>query len=119
MTVSCLVLVWISWGHSIPFAVTSAVNAQQKRLKRLFTWLEAVWYAEGGTRTPMPIKAQRPERCVSTNFTTSARFVTSGQTPYYRISLQLSTALNFQIPDLLNFFSNSQNISCLLRNFIL
>ncbi len=28
--------------------------------------------AEGGTRTPMPVKAQRPERCVSTNFTTSA-----------------------------------------------
>src|SRR5260221_10569064 len=29
--------------------------------------------AEGGTRTPMPVRAQRPERCVSTNFTTSAR----------------------------------------------
>src|SRR5262245_37854466 len=28
--------------------------------------------AEGGTRTPMPFRAQRPERCVSTNFTTSA-----------------------------------------------
>ncbi len=28
--------------------------------------------AEGGTRTPMPLRAQRPERCVSTNFTTSA-----------------------------------------------
>src|SRR6266566_5434410 len=28
--------------------------------------------AEGGTRTPTPIRAQRPERCVSTNFTTSA-----------------------------------------------
>ena len=31
------------------------------------------WGAEGGTRTPMPVRAQRPERCVSTNFTTSAR----------------------------------------------
>ena len=29
-------------------------------------------YAEGGTRTPTPLRAQRPERCVSTNFTTSA-----------------------------------------------
>ncbi len=28
--------------------------------------------AEGGTRTPMPLRAQRPERCVSTNFTISA-----------------------------------------------
>src|SRR5256714_2673850 len=28
--------------------------------------------AEGGTRTPTPFRAQRPERCVSTNFTTSA-----------------------------------------------
>jgi hypothetical protein len=30
--------------------------------------------AEGGTRTPMPLRAQRPERCVSTNFTTSAQW---------------------------------------------
>ncbi len=28
--------------------------------------------AEGGIRTPMPFRAQRPERCVSTSFTTSA-----------------------------------------------
>jgi hypothetical protein len=29
-------LVWISWGHSIPFAVTSAVNAQQKTPQAAF-----------------------------------------------------------------------------------
>jgi hypothetical protein len=34
--------------------------------------------AEGGTRTPMPLRAQRPERCVSTNFTTSAGSVQDG-----------------------------------------
>ena len=34
--------------------------------------LETLCGAEGGTRTPMPLRAQRPERCVSTNFTTSA-----------------------------------------------
>jgi hypothetical protein len=37
--------------------------------------LERRVYAEGGTRTHMPVQAQRPERCVSTNFTTSARCV--------------------------------------------
>lgn len=31
--------------------------------------------AEGGTRTPTPFRVQRPERCVSTNFTTSAIWV--------------------------------------------
>src|SRR5947209_19646676 len=31
--------------------------------------------AEGGTRTPTPLRAQRPERCVSTNFTTSALYL--------------------------------------------
>src|SRR6266702_7969293 len=34
--------------------------------------------AEGGTRTPMPFRAQRPERCVSTNFTTSAGVLWTG-----------------------------------------
>ena len=29
--------------------------------------------AKGGTRTPTPLRAQRPERCVSTNSTTLAR----------------------------------------------
>src|SRR5690348_9922361 len=45
----------------------------KKRLKPLLRWSETLLGAEGGTRTPMPVKAQRPERCVSTNFTTSAR----------------------------------------------
>src|SRR2546423_10649082 len=40
--------------------------------------------AEGGTRTPTPCRAQRPERCVSTNFTTSA------QALYYCIPCHLS-----------------------------
>src|SRR2546421_722465 len=40
--------------------------------------------AEGGTRTPTPFRAQRPERCVSTNFTTSA------QALYYCIPCDLS-----------------------------
>ena len=34
-------------------------------------WLAAPG-AKGGTRTPMPLRAQRPERCVSTDFTTLA-----------------------------------------------
>src|SRR5260370_39707875 len=42
------------------------LNPHEKLVER---WLGA----EGGTRTPMPVRAQRPERCVSTNFTTSAR----------------------------------------------
>ena len=33
-------------------------------------------YAEGGTRTPTPLRVQRPERCVSTSFTTSACLLT-------------------------------------------
>ncbi len=45
----------------------------KKRLKLLLRWLEELLGAEGGTRTPMPFRAQRPERCVSTDFTTSAR----------------------------------------------
>src|SRR5579864_4873414 len=48
-------------------------TCNKKRLKQLHTWLETLLGAEGGTRTPMPVQAQRPERCVSTNFTTSAR----------------------------------------------
>src|SRR6266581_7768598 len=49
--------------------------------------------AEGGTRTPTPFRAQRPERCVSTNFTTSALFSCPRQTsrltsdtPYITVS---------------------------------
>ena len=45
----------------------------KKRLKWLRRRPETLQSAEGGTRTPMPLRAQRPERCVSTNFTTSAR----------------------------------------------
>ena len=45
----------------------------KKRLKPVHKRPETFWGAEGGTRTPMPLKAQRPERCVSTNFTTSAQ----------------------------------------------
>src|SRR5437763_10911485 len=41
--------------------------------------------AEGGTRTPMPFRAQRPERCVSTSFTTSAE-VSCGQ-GYHTVTL--------------------------------
>ena len=48
------------------------IVAQQKSLKLLVSLLEVLSGAERGTRTPMPVKAQRPERCVSTNFTTSA-----------------------------------------------
>jgi hypothetical protein len=44
----------------------------KKPLKPLCNWLERCMDAEGGTRTPTPLRAQRPERCVSTNFTTSA-----------------------------------------------
>src|SRR2546423_10964367 len=46
--------------------------------------------AEGGTRTPTPFRAQRPERCVSTNFTTSA------QALYYCIPCDLSRG--FSLP---------------------
>ncbi len=49
--------------------------------------------AEGGTRTPTPFRVQRPERCVSTNFTTSALFSYPRQTsrltsdtPYITVS---------------------------------
>src|SRR6266496_2630579 len=56
----------------------------KKRLKRLLICLEALLGAEGGTRTPTPFRAQRPERCVSTNFTTSA------QALYYCIPCDLS-----------------------------
>src|SRR5579885_2584307 len=58
----------------IPLLLLSVLlsTPNKKRLKPPLTWLETLLYAEGGTRTPMPIKAQRPERCVSTNFTTSA-----------------------------------------------
>src|SRR5436305_6346074 len=52
-------------------------------ITRLVDWLEA--YAEGGTRTPMPFRAQRPERCVSTSFTTSAE-VSCGQ-GYHTVTL--------------------------------
>lgn len=48
--------------------------------------------AEGGTRTPMPVKAQRPERCVSTDFTTSACLVFCGHAQYYCITCELSRA---------------------------
>ena len=58
---------------------------QQKSLKRLVNRLEAVAGAEGGTRTPMPFRAQRPERCVSTSFTTSAE-VSCGQ-GYHTVTL--------------------------------
>lgn len=49
-----------------------AIAAQKKRLKWLYMPFETLKNAERGTRTPMPLRAQRPERCVSTNFTTSA-----------------------------------------------
>ncbi len=52
---------------------TSLSMSNKKRLKWLDRRTEAFGSAEGGTRTPMPVKAQRPERCVSTSFTTSAR----------------------------------------------
>ena len=51
----------------------------RKKADLTMTEWESMWGAEqnirgaeGGTRTPMPLRAQRPERCVSTNFTTSA-----------------------------------------------
>src|SRR5207237_8411421 len=50
---------------------------------------ESLMNAEGVTRTPMPFRAQRPERCVSTNFTTSAR-MSCGQALYYRNPCDLS-----------------------------
>src|SRR5437588_356649 len=61
----------------------------KKRLKPLVALLEASQGAEGGTRTPMPFRAQRPERCVSTNFTTSAG-LSCGQALYYCIPCALS-----------------------------
>src|SRR5256714_14235905 len=52
--------------------------------------------AEGGTRTPTPFRAQRPERCVSTNFTTSA------QALYYCIPCDLSRGFSLRLtPSLL------------------
>ena len=46
----------------------------KKRPKWPVAGIETLWGAEGGTRTPMPVQAQRPERCVSTSFTTSAYY---------------------------------------------
>src|SRR6266699_5863172 len=54
--------------------------------------------AEGGTRTPTPFRAQRPERCVSTNFTTSA------QALYYCIPCDLSRGFFPLYPRLLRKF---------------
>ena len=34
--------------------------------------------AEGGTRTRTPLRAQRPQRCLSTNSNTSARYILRG-----------------------------------------
>src|SRR6266568_6483134 len=69
---------------------------QQKISSRLSRYLRR-WVvgesAEGGTRTPMPVKAQRPERCVSTNFTTSAWLASWRYAQYYCIPCTLSIAL--------------------------
>ena len=57
----------------------SNIAINKKRLKpfvkRPETFLYGMESAEGGTRTPTPFRVQRPERCVSTNFTTSADLV--------------------------------------------
>jgi hypothetical protein len=57
------------------FLSDSHSPSRQKRIKWLYRLIETYGvpnYAEEGTRTPTPLRAQRPERCVSTSFTTSA-----------------------------------------------
>ncbi len=57
----------------------------KKRLRWLYRRLETLSSAEGGTRTPMPFRAQRPERCVSTDFTTSAGGLWTGTILLYHL----------------------------------
>ena len=82
------------------FLSDSRSPSRQKHLKWLYMPIETHGvpnYAEGGTRTPMPFRAQRPERCVSTNFTTSAGWVMYpwwGQGLYYCISCGLSSGFS-------------------------
>ncbi len=65
----------------------------KKRLIWLYRPIETLENAEGGTRTPTPLRAQRPERCVSTSFTTSADVIvlSSLMVDWHYITVSLAT----------------------------
>ena len=74
------VLLYFSLSVLLLSSLLSTPN--KKRLKWHYRPIETLSNAEGGTRTPTPLRAQRPERCVSTNFTTSALYLLTRPHPH-------------------------------------